>query len=190
LKNIIYKSTSLMHSFKELIQLSDEASQKNHKKNITGFLIYDNVNFLQYIEGAPEQLDILMGKLQNDKRHRDIEVLHQSSLESRLFSEWGMRIALPKNKIIEKFTTQFKNIQYSNENYDWLTLLLSLQLNINQPKIHIENISKSFKVPLETTKYFDRIIECFYSKKSCNIAKPKQLQVLKDFMSVLLWSEV
>jgi len=66
-------------------------SRKNNPVvNITGILFYDQGKFIQIIEGEKSQLDALMGRLNHDTRHSNIQILIDSPIESRELENWNM----------------------------------------------------------------------------------------------------
>ncbi len=93
LYSLIYISTPVS-PFKpdELEQLAIEAQRNNAAKNITGLLLYSGRIFLQVLEGDYDQLNTLYAKIENDDRHRDMEVLIGAPATRRLFSEWDMGV--------------------------------------------------------------------------------------------------
>ena len=70
-----------------------ETSRRNNQRDdITGLLTYSGEVFVQFLEGPPEAIGRLMGRLQVDSRHRDIIVLSKGSDHERLFHDWSMEL--------------------------------------------------------------------------------------------------
>jgi len=72
-----------------------EARNFNKAHQITGMLMFDGLRFVQYIEGAPDKVQLLISKLSSDSRHTNIT--HQHSLlrtGDRLFGNWSMGYVL------------------------------------------------------------------------------------------------
>jgi hypothetical protein len=66
-------------------------SQRNNRRDgITGALVYSDGTFLQVVEGAPEDLDRLLLRLERDPRHEDIKVVSRMAVAGRLFADWSM----------------------------------------------------------------------------------------------------
>ncbi len=66
-------------------------SQKYNKlKQITGFLVFDRLNFIQIIEGHRDKVWELFRIIENDDRHHDIKLIQFVDCERRQFSEWSM----------------------------------------------------------------------------------------------------
>ncbi len=49
--------------------------------------------FVQVIEGYPDELDDLFERLLRDPRHKDVRVILDTTVDSRLFSNWAMGCA-------------------------------------------------------------------------------------------------
>lgn len=67
------------------------SARNNPGREVTGFLIFSDGEFLQLIEGPPNQLDRLLATLRTDLRHRDLEVLSRRPVAQRTFANWQMR---------------------------------------------------------------------------------------------------
>ena len=66
------------------------ARRENLKRDITGMLFYDQGKFIQILEGEQEQLTSLMEKISHDPRHKNIEVLIDTSVSQRELENWNM----------------------------------------------------------------------------------------------------
>jgi hypothetical protein len=76
-----------------VLDLILKASQRNNQRDdITGLLTYSGEVFVQFIEGPPDAIRRLMGRLQSDPRHRDIIILSQGSDHERIFPDWDMEL--------------------------------------------------------------------------------------------------
>lgn len=70
---ISYVSTSATSLLKDNItDIFTTSSQFNIKENITGFLIYSDGNFLQFLEGEKENIIKLYSKIEKDLRHKNL----------------------------------------------------------------------------------------------------------------------
>ena len=70
--------------------LLDGARQKNHKRNITGAIVYSGRVFLQLIEGPREQINQLFQSISHDARHYDVSLVSFRTVGERRFPEWEM----------------------------------------------------------------------------------------------------
>ena len=68
------------------------ASARNHNlsQGITGILCYGGGIFLQAIEGGRSPVSELYGHIQQDKRHKDVVLLHYEEIAERRFGGWTM----------------------------------------------------------------------------------------------------
>lgn len=73
-----------------LLDMLAKAREKNSSLSITGLLLHNDGNFLQLIEGPKQNIHKLFNSIRHDKRHKDIIVLIEKSVDTRLFSEWSM----------------------------------------------------------------------------------------------------
>ena len=94
LSTIVYRSRAVGPvTDVDLFYLLAQARDLNAAVGVTGILIYDRGHFFQWIEGANGKLGPLWNRIRNDQRHRDVEVLADQAIPSRLFHEWSMRFA-------------------------------------------------------------------------------------------------
>ena len=56
----------------DISELFEQTTQFNNHENITGFLIYSNDNFFQFIEGEKEDITKLYSRIENDIRHQNL----------------------------------------------------------------------------------------------------------------------
>ncbi len=74
-----------------LMNLLEDASQKNKRNGITGVLFYDNCIFGQIIEGYPQHVELIWKSITKDLRHKEVQVLDINPLQKRRFSNWSMK---------------------------------------------------------------------------------------------------
>jgi methanogenic corrinoid protein MtbC1 len=88
---LTYQSRAVSRpSESELAQLVDEARRRNRSLGVTGMLLYENGRFLQTLEGPPAGLQQVWSSICRDRRHREIELLTEHVVSSRLFSDWDL----------------------------------------------------------------------------------------------------
>ncbi len=76
----------------ELTELEEWCIDKNTEYNVTGYLVYYDESFIQYIEGRYFDIHNLMKNIEQDKRH-EIKVRLEERMDTgRLFPGWRMRI--------------------------------------------------------------------------------------------------
>lgn len=111
LYRIIYKSVPTISITEEFLFSIFGSSEKfNIPEKITGLLLSTDKHFLQVIEGEKKVLNQLYHNIARDTRHDQIELLSYEMIETRVFSEWGMKILTIsdlhkeiRNKIVEKY---------------------------------------------------------------------------------------
>ena len=77
----------------DLFEIIEASAKRNPWRDVTGFLIFDGREFLQYVEGPDAALDVLMETIARDRRHHSLRVLHRAPCDRRLFPKWAMRRA-------------------------------------------------------------------------------------------------
>lgn len=69
------------------------ARSRNATDGITGLLVFDGMRFCQHFEGPPERVQALMARLSTDRRHTDLQVLHQGQVAQRHYQRFEMGLA-------------------------------------------------------------------------------------------------
>ena len=89
--SLIYasRSTESFHEH-EIPDLLQQVRVANAKQQITGMLLYIGGSFLQVLEGPPEPVDALFGKLHTDNRHTQLRLITREPLPERAFEGWTM----------------------------------------------------------------------------------------------------
>lgn len=73
-----------------LQQLAVQSAASNVLLNVSGYLLYRNSRFTQYLEGPEEDVSGLMDRIQRDDRHRVMTVA-KLGRDERRFPGWSMR---------------------------------------------------------------------------------------------------
>ena len=71
---------------KDIIQ---KAIAHNDAQGITGLMVYNDGNFLQFIEGDDDAVNYLFKRISSDIRHKDILVIFDETIERRAFGNWS-----------------------------------------------------------------------------------------------------
>ncbi|QFU10175.1 Blue light- and temperature-regulated antirepressor YcgF [Rhodobacteraceae bacterium THAF1] len=66
--------------------------QRNIECGISGFLQREGSHFVQYLEGADDQVAHIKRLIQADWRHRDVQTLSEGPLQTRRFDGWDMAL--------------------------------------------------------------------------------------------------
>ncbi|WP_248723797.1 BLUF domain-containing protein [Seonamhaeicola sp. ML3] len=112
IKTICYLSDSIAHeSMEKLETLYLKARANNKKNNITGVLIYNNLNFLQVLEGEEEVVNATFDRIRFDRRHRNIFEVINTTVDVRIFEDYNFGFTIVNSK------SELKNL------YDYLEWL-------------------------------------------------------------------
>ena len=84
------------------------AEHNNHRRNITGALLYTERYFLQYLEGEAAVVDALYASICRDPRHTKVRLLQRKSIAQRDFARWSLGV---------------KKLLDNEENQDFLAVL-------------------------------------------------------------------
>jgi hypothetical protein len=96
LRAIVYVSTATqLMSVSQLESLLVEARDLNRKSAITGVLLYNDGNFIQYFEGSVEAVRITYERIQSSRSHKGIIELMNERIAHRNFADWQMGFAQP-----------------------------------------------------------------------------------------------
>lgn len=66
------------------------ARERNLRESITGVLLYNDSNFMQYLEGPAEEIDRFYAIIRADPLHHGIIELLRAPIEAREFGAWSM----------------------------------------------------------------------------------------------------
>ncbi len=98
LDSIIYLSSATqLLTPQELRDLLTTSRRNNARVGIGGILLYWDGNFLQYIEGPRDQIDVLMAKVASDPRHHGLIVLQRQEIAEPAFPDWTMAFEFMKS---------------------------------------------------------------------------------------------
>lgn len=71
----------------DILAVSD---RNNRRDGLTGGLLVTTTQFLQVLEGARQDIDRTLARIENDTRHQNLRILNRHSIETRLFGNWTM----------------------------------------------------------------------------------------------------
>ena len=72
----------------ELNKIPTSSYSNNKDNDITGYLLYMDGCFIQYIEGSPENVEKLYLQISLDPRHSSITLLSHEKITKRVFKKW------------------------------------------------------------------------------------------------------
>lgn len=88
---LAYISTAA-HDFSasDLEELLIAARSRNEFEDITGVLMYNGVNFAQFLEGSRDSIDRVFSSIQVDDRHTGVIKIIDREISQRSFSSWRL----------------------------------------------------------------------------------------------------
>jgi hypothetical protein len=88
---LVYLSAAkTLFSKAELLDLLVKAREKNHRRGLTGILLYRNGDFLQLLEGEKTVVEEIFATIRADPRHTRTTVMIAEECPARLFADWSM----------------------------------------------------------------------------------------------------
>lgn len=106
-----------------------QSRSHNPASGITGILCYGGGIFLQALEGGRNQVSELYGHIQQDKRHKDVVLLHYEEISERRFGNWTMgqvNVSKLNNSLLLKYSEKPELDPYSVSGKMSLALLEEL----------------------------------------------------------------
>ena len=98
IKYILYVSEVANHcGDRETTDILKTSRANNVQNSVTGMLVRKDKQFLQYIEGPTDTIEMLFKKIETDDRHRSVEVVKQGMASDRVFFNWEMAFADKRN---------------------------------------------------------------------------------------------
>ena len=91
LVRLLYASRSVETLCKDSVNaIMAESQAHNPHKGVTGVLCYSGGIFMQVLEGGRDIVNTLYAHILQDKRHKDVILLHYEEISERRFSCWTM----------------------------------------------------------------------------------------------------
>ena len=76
----------------DLTAILDVSVTSNKRHSVTGLLLYDKGYFGQILEGSRSAVEETWGRIKNDARHHNIDLLGVTEIDERRFPKWSMRL--------------------------------------------------------------------------------------------------
>jgi hypothetical protein len=76
----------------ELSALVEHASARNASADVTGMLWFDEVNFVQVLEGEHAAVGETVERIRADRRHTAVDLICDRPVGHRMFGAWGMTV--------------------------------------------------------------------------------------------------
>jgi hypothetical protein len=90
LGHILYISDALTSERAALENIRSVSTHYNARNGITGVLFYSAGQFVQLLEGDPDDIRHLFAKIERDPRHKNVRLLIERPTPKRLFPDWNM----------------------------------------------------------------------------------------------------
>ena len=135
---IVYVSSATRYIDEEVIEHLLKACRVNNKTHgVTGVLLHHDSNFIQYIEGNKQELELVYNHIKSSRLHRNIFELLNEPIPVRRFSDWNMGYtAAPENLMLElelaKWTSIKHDLQAIDDHSDGVSLLLNFWKQSNK----------------------------------------------------------
>ncbi len=89
--HLVYVSAAITPFTKrQLIDLLQQARDKNRRLGVTGLLVYRRGWFMQVLEGEKSAVRDLFATIAEDDRHRGVTVMAEGDYPKRQFPDWSM----------------------------------------------------------------------------------------------------
>ena len=113
----------------ELAQITDQSRARNEQLGVSGMLLASGGHFIQVLEGNELRVFALYNKIAADPRHCNVRRLLAKRVTTRLFPDWGMKLADTKHSIpldrerVDKVLIRLRLASTDAESSDALALL-------------------------------------------------------------------
>jgi hypothetical protein len=105
-----FSSSKIAWTESDLTELLRISRVNNQKVDVSGFLIFADGSFLQWLEGPAEGLEYIFTKISQDKRHSQLSLIYKGSLGDRYFSKWSMAF-IPQVEIDDDLHSNFMDLR-------------------------------------------------------------------------------
>ncbi len=98
LARLVYTSENMLDKtrgsiVRELSAILSAANRNNKPRGITGALVFDDMWFLQLLEGDAKVVLERFARLQDDDRHTRVTLREFVEIDERIFANWWMGLA-------------------------------------------------------------------------------------------------
>lgn len=94
---IIYYSENCLSVRKrrvDLEQIVKSGVKNNTASGVTGAMIFDDMWFVQVLEGPPDAVKSTFERISQDSRHANVKLLQKKQVAERHFPDWPMGLAV------------------------------------------------------------------------------------------------
>lgn len=100
------------HNRQRLDDLVQTARWNNSRRGVTGALIFDGTWFVQVLEGAPDAVLPLFGRIEEDERHTGVSLIQITEIGLRCFDFWSMIWAKISSRDLASFEHYLVNGEF------------------------------------------------------------------------------
>lgn len=101
MKSIGYISTAIADLTEQQVrEIVVESHDNNQSRDVTGILVFNGHNFIQFIEGPDAACDELMETIVCDDRHFGVVRIRDRAIDAREFPNWSMAGRVAQNHMI------------------------------------------------------------------------------------------
>ncbi len=112
---LIYCSQAIPElNYSALKDIMEKSQKNNQPVGVTGILSYGNSMFLQILEGSRKEISDTYNRIVNDKRHYNQQIIEFVEVDTRLFTEWSMKVVQLGKYSPEKI--QMITLKYCSQN--------------------------------------------------------------------------
>ncbi len=72
----------------------NSAKRRNTERDVTGLLLFNGLNFMQFLEGKPQDVIQIYTAIIADQRHSGVVTILDEQVEARNFPDWSMQLAI------------------------------------------------------------------------------------------------
>lgn len=138
---LIYRSQRAYQlSSDDVTDILKTARRHNSDKQITGFLLYDGLDFVQLLEGPVSVVDSLYTNIKADPRHKNLQLLSRQAGQERACSDWSMAYAFVDGQSCQRFGGIMSDSSVAavadligRERSDALDLIAEMLQNVSNP---------------------------------------------------------
>lgn len=81
-------------SEQDLLDILNEARERNSRQHITGMLLFNQFEFVQLLEGEEADVKDVMAAIEKDQRHASVKIFYEGPIQERAFQGWSMAFQL------------------------------------------------------------------------------------------------
>lgn len=100
---LIYVSAAkVSFSDADLASLLLKARENNRRLGVSGLLIHRSGSFFQVLEGGEDVVENLFRRIERDRRHERVVVLHRASQSAPTFGQWSIGFVAGERAEVER----------------------------------------------------------------------------------------